>query len=360
MGLGALADVSAKQARVDVSPLRAMVAKKIDPLELREKQVQAAVVASARAGATFKTEALEFIATHRTSWKNAKHITQWENTLQTYVYPQIGEVSVADVDVAMVLKVLKPIWSTKTESATRIRARIELVLDAARAKGLRSGENPARWKGNLEALLPAPGKIAPHQHHPALPFKRMPHLVGALRKREGVSSLCLQFAILTACRSGEALNATWKEVDLEERLWTIPGARMKAGRPHRVPLSQAAIDVLYKAKEGREAAPGDLVFPSPRAGTAMTDMSLTMLLRRLKPGITVHGFRSSFRDWAAELTDYPNEMAEMALAHAVGNKVEAAYRRGDLFEKRRQMMADWAVWCEPKTNVVPIGSKSAA
>ena len=288
----------------------------------------------------------------------------------------MGDAPVGDVDTAMVLKVVNPIWHTKTETAKRLRGRIELVLSYAKAKGYRSGENPAAWRGHLENVLPKPGKIAPHKPQPALPYDRMSEFMGDLRQREGVSVLCLEFVILTGCRSGEALKAKWSEADEEKGVWTVPAERMKARREHRVPLSDRALAILAEAKKFRQ---GDYIFPGVRSGRPMTDMSLTALLKRMdaervrdglerwldkKSGkrIVTHGFRSSLRDWAAEATHYPNEMAEMALAHVVGNKVEAAYRRGDMFEKRRQMMADWATWCEPKKkgNVVPLMSKTAA
>jgi integrase len=354
MGLGSLADVSAKDARRRAAEARSMVLDKIDPVEHRkQKAVAAAEIASkAKAGAvTFKDAAIEYIKANRAGWKNAKHASQWENTLATYAYPVIGEKPVGEVDTALVLEVLTPIWHTKTETAKRLRGRIEQILSYAKVKKYREGENPAAWRGHLDNALPEPGKLAPHKHHPALPYGEMSEFMGKLRGHEGVSVLCLEFVILTACRSGEALNATWDEIDMARGGFVIPGSRMKARKEHRVPLSASALAVLEKAKKKRHS---DYVFPGVRSGKPMSDMSLTMLLRRLQKGstphakITVHGFRSAFRDWAAEVTHYPGEMAEMALAHVVGNKVEAAYRRGDMFEKRREMMADWAAWCEPK------------
>lgn len=362
MGLGSLSNVPAKDARRRAAEARALVHDKIDPVEHRKQRAQAAVEEATRdaaAAVTFKKMALEYIKANRAGWKNSKHASQWENTLATYAYPVLGDIPVGEVDTAKVLEVLNPIWLAKTETAKRLRGRLELVLSYAKVKGYRSGENPAAWRGHLDHVLAAPGKVAPHKHHAALPYDEMSGFVGALREREGVSVLCLEFVILTACRSGEALGATWNEIDEEKAMWTIPADRMKGRKEHRVPLSDAALAVLKKAKAMRQ---GDYVFPGVRSGKPMSDMSLSMLLRRMRPGITVHGFRSSFRDWAAEATHYANEVAEMALAHVVGNKVEAAYRRGDLFEKRRQMMADWAAWCEPKrrANVTPIKGKAAA
>lgn len=355
MGLGSLADVSAKDARRRAAEARSMVLDKIDPVEHRKQQaiVAAEIASKAKAGAvTFKDAAIEYIKDNRGGWKNAKHAAQWENTLATYAYPVIGEKPVGEVDTDLVLEVLKPIWGTRTETAKRLRGRIERVLSFAKVKKYRDGEyNPAAWRGHLAVVLPSPSSVRPHKHHPALPYDEMSEFMGKLRGHEGVSVLCLEFVILTACRSGEALKAKWDEVDMEKGVWVIGASRMKARKEHRVPLSAAALAVLEKAKKMRHT---DYVFPGVRSGKPMSDMSLTMLLRRLQESsntrakITVHGFRSAFRDWAAEVTHYPGEMAEMALAHVVGNKVEAAYRRGDMFEKRREMMADWAAWCEPK------------
>lgn len=378
MGLGSLADVSAKDARRRAAEARALVHSKIDPLEHRKQQAQVAAARAAQiaAGAvTFKKVSLEYIEANQAGWKNAKHAKQWRSSLSAHAYPVMGDTPVGAIDTAMVLEVLNPIWLTKTETATRLRGRIEQVLSYAKVKGYRSGENPAAWRGHLDNVLPKPGKIAPHTPQPALPYDRMSEFMGELRQREGVSVLCLEFVILTACRSGEALNAKWSEIDEEKGVWTVPADRMKASKEHRVPLSDAALAVLEDAKKVRQ---GEYIFPGVRSGKPMTDMALTALVKRMdddqvkngavrwldvKSGrrIVTHGFRSSMRDWAAEATHYPGEMAEMALAHAVGNKVEAAYRRGDMFEKRRQMMADWAAWCEPKPgNVVPIRGKKAA
>ena len=361
MGLGSLAHVSARDARRHAAEARAMVHNKVDPLVHRKQQTLAAAERAAQVAAgamTFKKVSLEYIEANRAGWKSAKHLGQWQSSLDTYAYPIIGETPVGEIDTAMVLEVVNPLWLTKTETAKRLRSRIELVLSYAKVKGYRQGENPAAWRGHLENVLPKPGKIAPHKHHPAQPYVQMKEFMSTLRQHEGVSVLCLEFVILTACRSGEALKAKWSEIDEEKGVWIIPGDRMKAGREHRVPLSDAALAVLEAAKKVRQ---GEYIFPGVRSGKPMSDMSLSMLLRRIQPGITVHGFRSSFRDWAAEATHYPGEMAEMALAHTVGNKVEAAYRRGDMFEKRRQMMTDWAAWCEPKPgNVVPLMGKASA
>lgn len=362
MGLGSLSAVPAKDARRVAAEARALVHDKIDPIEYRRQQAAAAEELAAQAASgtvTFKAVALEYIKANRAGWKNAKHASQWENTLATYAYPVMGEKPVGEIDTALVLEVLNPIWLTKTETAKRLRGRIEQILSYARVKGYRKGENPAAWRGHLDNVLPKPGKIAPHKHHPALPYDEMSGFMVKLREVSGVSPLCLEFVILTACRSGEALGAKWSEIDEEKGVWTIPAKRMKGRREHRVPLSEAALAVIERARILRQ---NEYVFPGVRSGKPMSDMSLLMLLRRLHPGITAHGFRSSFRDWTAEVTHYPGDLAEMALAHTVANKVEAAYRRGDMFEKRRQMMTDWAAWCEQKKayNVRPIRSKKAA
>jgi integrase len=344
MGLGPLAAVPAKKARELAGDARKLISTGVDPLEQRRREEQAAAaLASAAKPMTFKQAARDYIARHESGWRNAKHAQQWTNTLTTYAFPVMGNAPVAEVDDEMVLAVLQPIWHTRTETATRVRSRIEIVLDAARAAKQRTGDNPARWKGHLALLLPKPRKVTPVQHHPALPYAEVSKFMGKLRERTGMSALCLELLVLTAVRSGEALKAEWVEFDREARLWTVPASRTKTGREHRVPLSTAAIALLERAAEMRA---GDYVFPGVQSGRPMSDMALTMLLRDLRPGITVHGFRSTFRDWAAEKTSYANELAEMALGHAVGDAVEAAYRRGDMFERRRQLMEDWATCCD--------------
>lgn len=288
---------------------------------------------------TFKKTAEAYIAAHTSSWKNAKHAAQWASTLETYAYPVIGHKHVRDVSKADVLAVIEPIWSTKNETATRVRNRIELVLSYAVGKTLRpEGLNPARWRGNLDMALPKAAKVARVEHHAALPIDDMHAFMARLPEAQGMGARALEFAILTAARSGEVRGATWAEIDLAEGVWSIGAKRMKSGRPHRVPLSVKALELL-------EALPRfdgvDLVFPGTR-DKPLSDMTLTATLRRLKVPVTAHGFRSTFRDWAAERTGTPAEVAEMALAHAVGDATEAAYRRGDLFAKRRELMDLWA------------------
>jgi integrase len=287
---------------------------------------------------SFSKVAEQYIAQHEAGWKNPKHAAQWVTTLSTYAFPVIGSVTVASVDTPLVLKVLEPIWTEKTETASRLRGRIEVILDYATAKGLRDGPNPARWKGHLALTLPARRKVAPVQHHAAIPVLEMPAFMKQLRGMDGVSARALEFLTLTAARSGEVRGMIWGEVDLKNKLWTVPASRMKAKREHRVPLSDAAWLILESIKRVNGV---NLVFPGTRGG-ALSDMSLTAVMRRMGVEAVPHGLRSSFRNWTAEMTSYPNEVAEMALAHTVSSATEAAYRRGDLLEKRRPMMTDWA------------------
>jgi integrase len=288
---------------------------------------------------TFKAVAEAYIGANEASWRNDKHRQQWRNTLASYVYPVMGELPVADIATAHVLKILEPIWKGKAETASRIRGRIETVLDAARARGYREGENPARWRGHIAQILPARSRLT-RGHHKAMPYEAIPAFVGALHKREAVAALALEFTILTAARTGEVIGAKWDEVDLDKAIWTIPASRMKAGKEHRVPLSPRAVEILKSMKGLRK----EWLFPATKGGK-MSGMAMTMLLRRMKVDVTVHGFRSGFRDWSAECTGYAHEVCEMPLAHVIGNKSEAAYRRGDLFDKRRRLMADWATYC---------------
>ena len=359
MGLGALPSVSLAVARKEAAKLREQLKhplEPIDPLAARKEQ-QANNKLTARKHMTFKDCALAYIEAHRAEWRSPKHVQQWENTLSGYAYPIFGDFPVSMVDDGLVLKVLIPIWNEKTETAKRLRGRIECVLDWATFSKFRSGENPARWKGHLENSLAKPNKIAKVKHHAALPYVELGGFMAELRKCAGMGARALEFAILTAARSGEVRGATWDEVDLTGRTWIIPAERMKAEKEHRVPLSDAAIALLTALPRTDDST---LVFPSSKAGVALSDMTLTAVLRRMERGdLTAHGFRSTFRDWTAETTAYPHEMAEMALAHSVGNKVEAAYRRGDMLEKRLRMMQEWANYCDvvynpPTDNVVPM------
>jgi integrase len=345
MGLGSASAVSLKRARELAAAARQLRAEKIDPLERRRTQRNAELVEQAKA-TTFKECAEAYVAAHEAGWKNPKHRQQWRSTLEQYVYPVLGALPVETVDTALVLKVLEPIWLDKTETANRIRGRIELILDAAKTRGYRSGENAARWRGHLENVLARPNKIAPHVHHAALPYADIGEFMSDLRSRDSTSARCLEFLTLTAARTGEVIGATWDEIDLRAKTWTVPARRMKSGREHRVPLSERAVAILRQQQERRES---DFIF-SGRAG-ALSNMSLLALLRVMGRAVTAHGFRSSFRTWAAERTNFPREMAEAALAHVIDDKTERAYQRGDLFEKRRRLMDAWAEFCGKRTPV---------
>jgi integrase len=350
MGLGPFPDISLADARGKAAEHRKLRHEGIDPLDAKAAQREAQRVSVAK-GRTFRECAIEFIEKNRAGWRNAKHAAQWTATLATYVYPTLGELPVSAIDAGLVVQVLDPIWAEKSETASRVRGRIEAVLDAATVRGFRQGPNPAQWKGNLAHILPARAKVRKVAHHAALPFDDMPQFLAALRGRDGMSARALEFAIFTAARTGEALGARWGEIDLDAKVWTVPAERMKAEREHRVPLSDAALAVLDKVRplaltRDGESDPAAPVFPGPRRALPLSNMVLLMLLRRMgRADLTAHGFRSTFSDWAAERTAYPREVVEMALAHAVENKVEAAYRRGDLFEKRRQLAEAWARFC---------------
>lgn len=344
IGLGAAGagGSSLADARDRAAALRLKVKAGIDPLSERqeaEARAKAAGQASVAAIVTFKNAADAYIAANGDSWRNAKHRQQWENTLATYAYPVIGCMPVADVDTPHVLRILEPIWKAKAETASRLRGRIETVLDSAKARGYRQGENPARWRGHLAQILPARAKLS-RGHHKAMPYEDVPAFLTQLRARKAVAALALEFVILTAVRTGEAIGASWSEVDLDKSIWSIPAGRMKAGKEHRVPLSPRAVAIL----ESLQPFGSPYLFPSSRGGK-LSGMAMAMLLRRMSVDVTVHGFRSSFRDWVAECTSVSHEVAEMALAHTVGSAVERAYRRGDLFDKRRQLMADWVDYC---------------
>jgi integrase len=307
---------------------------------------------------TFRTAAADYIAMRTVEWSNPKHAQQWTNTLETYAYPSIGDLPVDQITRNHVLALLTPIWNTKNETATRVRSRVENVLDWAKVKGYRSGDNPAEWKGNLQALLANPSKVAPVENHAAIDWRELPGFMTALRTVDSMSARCLEFTILTAVRSGEARGAAWTEIDLDAARWTIPAARMKAKREHVVPLSADAVKLLRALPR---IADNLLVFPSPAAGGMLSDVAVAKTMRNITPGITVHGFRSAFRDWAAEATDTPNEVAEMALAHAIGDAVEAAYRRGDLLTKRTLLMSQWAQYCaKPTTSVTSLPARPAS
>lgn len=365
VGLGGYPAVTLADAHESARRARDMVRAGVDPVQARKEARSRLAAAHARAR-SFKDCAQAYVAAHEAGWKNPKHAQQWRNTLETYTEPKIGKLLVQDIGVAQVMEVLEPIWKNKTETASRLRGRIESVLDWAASRGYRDGPNPARWKGHLENLLPSPKKILNVQHHEAVPVHDAGAFMRELRQREGVSARALEFLILTAVRSANVRRATWAEIDLDKKTWLIPGEasdgsaqRMKSGRPLRVPLSADALELLQKLARAEGT---DLLFPGNRK-QPLSDMSLSAVLKRMKVAAVPHGFRATFKTWASERTHYPRELIEVALAHTLGDKVEAAYMRGDMFEKRRKLMDDWAAFlgkAEPKGNVVPIGAHQAA
>jgi integrase len=344
MGLGGYPDVTLAQAREKARQAREEVNTGVDPIAKR-RNLASELRAQQLRETTFKQAAAAYIDSHGDSWRNPKHRAQWNSTLETYVYPVVGNLHVRDVSQEHVMKILEPIWKTKNETASRVRGRIESVLDWATVRGYRSGDNPARWKGHLDHLLPAASKVRKVEHRKALPFSEMPAFMKELRSQAGMAARALEFAILTAARSGEVRGATWAEIDLDAKLWTVPASRMKANKEHRVPLSETAV-LLLKSLPKLEG--NQMVFFAPRGGQ-LSDMALTQVVRRMQVDAVPHGFRSTFRDWAGEATNHPRELAEHALAHTLDNKVEAAYRRGDALERRRKMMNDWTKFCEGET-----------
>ena len=337
MGLGPVHTISLPRARELARECRELRLQGIDPIAHRRVSLAARRASDAKA-TTFRQCADAFIASHESGWRNASHRSQWVNTLAQHAHPTLGGLSVADIDTALVMKTIEPIWKTIPETASRVRGRIEAILDWAKVSGYRMGENPARWRGHLDHLLPARAKVARIRHHAALPYAEIGAFMATLRQNGSVGASALEFTILTAARTGEALGATWDEFDA--KVWTIPAERMKGGREHRIPLSDAALALL---RQMRGVRTNDFVFPGRRG--RLTHKTMQLVLRRMGHGGTVHGFRSTFRDWAAEQTAFPAELAEMALAHSVGSAVEAAYRRSDLFDKRCKLMAAWAAFC---------------
>lgn len=353
MGLGSLHTVSLAQARSKAKDCRHALHEGNDPLELRRSATVAAALNRARM-MTFDQCAAAYIAAHRGTWSNPKHASQWENTLATYASPIIGALPVAEVDTPLVVKVLNPIWQTKTETATRLRGRIENILDWAAVSKYRTGENPARWRGHLENVLANPNKIAPVVHHPALPWQEIGSFMVELRTRPGTAARALELLILTGLRSGSVRGARWDEIDFDSRVWTVPADRMKSKQEFRVPLSSAALALL-----GSLPRTGELVFPGRKADSPQSDMTLTAVLRRMeREDISVHGFRSTFRDWCSEslANSFPHEVVEQALAHTLPNKVEAAYRRGDLLAKRALLMQAWADYCMTVPTVATVAT----
>ena len=356
MGLGGFPDVTLAQAREKARAARALIDAGDDPIQARQEARSASVAAKARVR-TFDQCVEAFMTAKSGEWKNAKHKAQWQSTLDTYVTPIFGKVLVRAVDVTLVLTVLEPIWASKTETASRLRGRIETILDWATARGYRTGENPARWRGHLDQLLAKPRKIKQVKHHPAIPVDSIATFMADLSAVEGSSAQALRFAVLTAARSGEVRGARWPEIDMEAKVWTVPAERMKAKKEHRVPLSTQAMKLLKKLPRFEEH---DLLFPGRKSDAPLSDMSLTTSMRRLgykdaAGDLCVpHGCRSTFRDWAGDRSNWPREMAETALAHALDSAVEAAYRRGDMLTKRARMMQDWADFCLPPVKREPV------
>jgi integrase len=351
IGLGGYPEVPLVEARQRARQIKDEIRKGVDPVAERKAKRSAIVW-------TFKTCSLAYIEAFKPSWKNAKHKQQWENTLETYVYPHFGDKHVKDVDTTDITNAIRPMWATKNETMVRVRNRIELVLSWAAAQGYRPKEfNPATWRGHLDQVLPKPSKVNKRKSFEAMPIDAMYGFMKRLALVQGSSSRCLEFTILTACRSGEARGALWSEIDVNNSTWSIPASRMKADRPHRIPLSDTAMRLLKNCPKFVDAQGNqvDLVFPGQSGEKPLSDMSLTACMRRMKLTAVPHGFRSTFTDWVAERTNYPSEVREMALAHAIGNDTEAAYRRGDLFEKRRQLMQDWALFL----NTTSLNNKDA-
>jgi integrase len=347
MGLGPLSLYGLAEARARALDARRKRHDGIDPIEARRAERTRQRLIAAKA-VTFKQCAESYIDSHRAGWRNEKHKYQWSATLQTYAYPVIGDLPVQAVDIGLVLKVLQPIWTVKPETASRVRQRIESILDLAKVRGWRDGENPARWRGHLDKLLPARSPVRQVQHLAALPYTELSAFLANLRTREAIAARGLEFLILTAARTGEVIGARWNEVNLLDKTWTVPATRMKARREHRVPLSARALAILQEMRAARHGdAGGDtLVFPGHKPGAGLSNTAFLMLMRRMgRDDLTAHGFRATFKTWASERTSFQNEIVEASLAHTIGSKVEQAYQRGDMFEKRRRLMQQWATFC---------------
>ena len=360
MGLGAYPDVPLADARERAAEQRKTLRAGIDPIEHRkaERKRQAS---PAEGATTFTQCAARYLRTHRHGWRNRKHARQWASTLKTYARPLIGTTPVATVGTDDILSILSPIWTSKTETAKRVQGRLENILDWATARGYRTGDNPARWRGHLAKILPRPSRVKRVAHHPAMPYSELPAFMAELRDHDGTAARALEFTILTASRTGEAIGAQWREIDLAAGIWNVPPERMKAKRPHRVPLTAAAIGLL-----GGLSQVNDYVFAGARYGRPISNMSMLQTMRRMGYGVhgargayVPHGMRSAFRDWCAEQTAFPREVAEAALAHVNPNKVEASYQRSDLFEKRRQLMNAWAQYLLPRASETVVSLKRA-
>lgn len=343
IGLGGYPEISLADARNRAREAKRLIEQGIDPIE-RKKAILDALRASQNGRMTFREAAYKCHEKKMSEFRNKKHGLNWINSVEKYAFPVIGNVAVEDVNLQHILDVLNPIWGTITETATRLRQRIEQIINWSIISGYRTADNPARWKGHLDAILPKPTKIKTVKHHKALLYKEIYPFMLELRNHSGISARALEFVILTACRSNEVRGATWEEVDFSERIWTVPAERMKAGKPHRVPLTDGMIQILNQLPRFEESP---FIFTGPRGGS-LSDMALSKLCKDMKVDAVPHGFRSTFRDWAAECTNYPREVCEQALAHTIASAVEAAYRRGDLFEKRRLLMTDWNLYVNRK------------
>lgn len=353
IGLGGFPDLGLKEARERAREIKAQIRQGVDPVAER-KAAREALRAASAAEMTFAEAARACHRAKASEFRNPKHAAQWLTSLEQYAFPTLGRMSVAEIELPQILRVLEPIWSEKTETANRVRGRIEAVMTWAAVSGYRSGDNPARWEGNLKEVLPTPSKIRRPMHFRALPWHQVPEFMAALRERDGLAARGLEFLILTAARSGEVRHAEWPEFDLDGRTWTVPADRIKAGKQHRVPLSDDALDVLENQPL---FADSKFVFPAPRGG-ALSDMALTAVIRRMGYDATVHGFRSSFKDWARNRTAYPDEVSELALAHVNSDATRAAYARDELLPQRARLMADWATFCReglPEAEVADIG-----
>lgn len=360
MGLGPVHTVTLADARDQAATCRRQLLDGIDPIEARRAKQMEALLAAAST-MTFKECGGAYIAAHEAGWRNPKHRQQWRNTLDAYVYPVVGKLPVQAIDTGLVMKVLEPIWQPKPETAGRVRGRIESILDWATVRQFRSGDNPARWRGHLDQLLPKKSKIHKVRHQPAMPYLDVPGFMADLRDQISTSGRALEFTVLATVRTSDTIGATWPEIDRAAKIWTIPAGRIKAERDHRVPLPERAIEILDALPRERG---NPHLFIGGRKGKGLSNMAMLELLRGMAGnGYTVHGFRSSFRDWCAEQTNYPRELAEVALAHALKDKTEAAYQRGDLLEKRRRLMRDWAKFCAspPRAagQVVGLGARHA-
>jgi len=355
LGLGSYPEIGVARARERALEAKDQARKGQDPI-LVKKAAKAAAKAARDTAMPFSTAADKYIASHEKAWRNAKHVDQWRNTITTYANPIIGSVLVRDITTAHVVRVLEPIWTDKHETASRLRGRIESILDWGRVRGLRTGDNPAKWRGCLDHLLPNISRTKRIQHHPAIPVGEVGAFMADLRKIPGASARCLEFVALTAARSGEARGALWSEIDMDLKLWSIPAGRMKSGRPHRVPLNDQAIALL----KGLERS-GELIFPNPK-GASLSDMALTAVMRRMGQEAVPHGLRSTFRDWCGERMNYPRDVVEQALAHGLESRVEAAYYRSDLFQKRIRLMRDWGAFLgkveTEAQNVIPLQKAS--